>query len=277
MGNGIPLPALALQQQPQVDPVSRYMAMRQQLQQGQIQAEQLQGTRLENEQRQQALTDQQSMTAAMRDWNGEDINQLPGLVLKRGGSAQAVFGLKQSLVGYQKNLAEMSKDQLANEAQKNDYISGHIDAVKALPVEQQAPAFDAAKADLVKHGYLDPQAAQGLQYQGPDQLDTLEKLFQSHTQQVESTLKGQQTQEAGAKAALDQIKVNLSKNSKPGDFDALIDSAASGPANQALNWRTKGMVNFALQRGDIESANRAITEMSNQFTHSPVGRVRCGI
>src|ERR1035438_1077546 len=125
----------------------------------------------------------------MHQWDGKDINELPALILKNGGSAQAVFGMKNQIVSYQKNLAEMTKDQLANEATKNDTIAGHIDTVKALPAEQQPQAFEAAKTDLVQKGYLPAQAAQGMQYQGPGQLDALEKMYQAHSQQVDTALK----------------------------------------------------------------------------------------
>ena len=47
----------------------------QQVQQGQIQ-----------------LQDQQAMSQAMKDWDGKNMEELPRLVLKHGGSAQAVFG-----------------------------------------------------------------------------------------------------------------------------------------------------------------------------------------
>jgi hypothetical protein len=63
----------------------------------------------------------------------------------------------------------------------------------------------------------------------------------------------------------------LSKNSAPGDFDSTIDSivprqlANGTPSpNAALNLRTKAMVNFALKRGDLEGAQKAISAASEQ-------------
>jgi hypothetical protein len=267
--SSIPLPALDLkyQQQPSVlDQVNHVMALRSLMQGQQIQQAQLQGEQQKNEMGALQLRDQKAMTAAMQSWDGNDFNDLPGLVLKNGGSANAVMGLKNQLVDYQQKLANLTKDQLGNEKTKNDYFAQAIDNVKSLPADQQPTAFESAKQDAIQRGYLDPKQAQGLQYQGPQQLDLLEKSLTGHSAAVDAALKQSETAKNSTQAALDQIKLNLSKNSKPGDFDSIIDQAASpqGP-NAALNTRTKSLVNFALQRGDVDSANRAITEMSNQL------------
>lgn len=255
----IPLPALAVNPPP--NPLDQYSKVLQ-----------LQALTQENRQRQLALSDQQAASDAMHEWDGKDINDLPSLLLKHGGSANAVFGMKNQILGYQKNLQEMTKDQLANEATKNDVIAGHIQTVMDQPEEQQPQAFETSKQDLVKRGYMTPEAAQGLQYQGPAQLAAAQKFFMSHTQQVEAALKtaeagkaGQEAARAKVQTALDQIKLNLSQNSKPGDFDAQIDTIAPKATNASLNLRTKSMVNFALGRGDIESANAAIKQASEQI------------
>jgi len=209
------------------------------------------------------LQDRQAQTAAMQEWNGQNWEDYPGLIKKHGGSAQAVIGATQGIVKMQTDLANRKKVELENEDVKNGYIAQHIENVKALPPEQQPTAFEAAKADLVQRHYMDPQQAQGMQYQGPQQLDLLEKMYRAHGAATKEALETAQTQEATQKAALDRIKVKLALGSKPGDFDTLIDQVATGP-NAALGLRTKSLVNFALQRGDIESANKAITEMSQQ-------------
>ena len=201
--SSIPLPALQVSRpQDPLESFQRLVQRRNASVQRDILQQQAQAGQLENQQRQQALSDQQAMTKAMGEWDGKDIENLPGIVLKHGGSANAVFGLRNQIVSYQKNLQEMTKDQLANEGTKNDAIAGHIDQVKSLPPDQQPQAFENAKADLMKRGYLDPQQAQGLTYGGPQQLDALEKFYQSHTQQVESALKAAQTTEATNKGNL---------------------------------------------------------------------------
>src|ERR1700746_654584 len=146
------------------------------------------------------LADRQAITQAMKQWDGKDINDLPGLVLKANGSANAVLGLKSNIVKYQTDLAKMTADQLTNEATKNDAIAGHIDAIKGLDPAQKPQAFEAAKADLVKNNYMTPQEAQSTAYPGPDGLDNLEKMYVSHSAQVANALKASETQTNTAEA-----------------------------------------------------------------------------
>ena len=255
MGSSYGLPALAVNQQ-QPSPIEQYahIAQLQNLIQGQkTQQLQQQGMQQENQQRAIQLQDQQAQSAAMKDWDGKDLNELPSLILKHGGSAQAVFGMKNNILTYNTNLQKMTKDQLENESTKNDMIAGHIDSVKSLPPEQQPAAFDAAKQDLVQKGYLDPQHAQQLQYQGPDQLAQAEKLYTAHSAQVSDALKSAQEGEATAKGAAatseaqtaaaklkfeqsggmnpDQRELNdyLSKNPGKGPSDFLVWKAQHSP------------------------------------------------
>ena len=175
--------------------------------QQQLQQQQIQGAQLENQVRQRQVQDQNAMTQAMQEWDGKDINQLPGLVLKNHGSANAVLGLKSSLLDYSTKLNGLTTSELANEKQVNDMIAGHIDSIKQLPAEQQPQAFEAAKQDLAQK--LPPQYQQqiaGIQYQGPQQLDVLEKMFMGHSAQVDQALKQAQTGEAQAKSAQSQAE-----------------------------------------------------------------------
>lgn len=197
--------------------VERFARVRQLMQQqammpGQLQAQQqsLQAGAMENQQKQIQLKDQQAMTDAMHEWDGKDINQLPGLMLKHGASAQTVMSTKTGIIKQQQDLANLSKDQLANEKVKNDYFAQQIENVKSLPPEQQPQAFEAAKADAIQKGHLDPQSAQAMQYQGPQQLDLMEKSLLGHSQALETALKGAQTTEAanrGAQSAANTTKI----------------------------------------------------------------------
>jgi hypothetical protein len=267
--SSIPLPALDIKpaQPPSVlDQLGHIMALRnlmggQQLQQGQVQLQQaqLQGEQQKNQMGAIQLQDQKAMSAAMQAWDGKDINDVPGLALKQGASAQTVFGLKQQLITYQKNLQEMTKDQLANEATKNDVIAGHIDAVKNLPPDQQPQAFQSAKADLLKRGYMDPQTAQGLQYQGPQQLDVLEKFYQSHSQLVDSALKSAQTGEQNSQASAAQAEEENRRAQLPGiTAQSNAQSATAVPLAQ-LNMKQKQAEIAATQASTaktrVETAN----------------------
>lgn len=183
--SSIPLPALGIhQQESPLDQYARALQIRNMQQQGQLlpgqlqmQQQQIQASQQENQMRQQQLSDQQAMTKAMQEWDGKDFSQLPGLVMKHGASAQTVLGLRSSIVKQQTDLAQLSKEQLANEKTKNDFFAQELENVKSFPEEQRPQAFQSALQRSVQKGYLDPQQAQGMQYQGPDQLDMLEKSF----------------------------------------------------------------------------------------------------
>lgn len=180
----------------------RQMNQQQALMPGQIEAQRLENEQRtqENTQRAQALKDQQAATAAMQEWDGKDINALPGLVLKHGASAQTVLGMKAGIIKQQQDLANLTKDQLANERTKNDYFVQAIDNVKSLPPEQQPAAFQSAVQDAVQKGHLDPQQAQGMQYQGPQQLDMLEKVLMGHSASVDAALKQAEARDKAASA-----------------------------------------------------------------------------
>ncbi len=263
----IPLVALAIQQQQneKPDPVTQFMQMR-------AQQQQYEAGQQENQMRSMAIQDQQASTAAMRAWDGQTLEDLPGLILKHGGSAQAVMGAKSNILAYQTQLATKKKTDLENEQSQNDYIAQHVDNVKNLPVEQQPTAFEAAKADLVQKGYLDPKMAQGLVYQSPEQLNFLEKSYMAHSAATADALKEADTRQKSAEAALTEIKLKMARNAKPGDFDAQIDQIvprqlANGQPSPdvGLNLRTKAMVNFSLSRGDVEGAQKAIDAASAQI------------
>jgi hypothetical protein len=262
----MPLPALSVN--PPADAlggVQRILALKSVLGQQQLQQQDIQRGNIQ-------LQDQQATSAAMREWDGKDYNDLPGLILKNGGSSTAVFSARNQVLDYQTKLTNLTKDQLANEKTKNDYFAEAIDNVKSLPPEQQPDAFEAAKADSVQRGHLDPQVAQKLTYQGPDQLDMLEKNLIGHSAAVDQVVKAAeakknvaQANEADVNTALQQVKLKLSKNSGPGDFDAQIDKLAPTTGSFApLNRQLKTMVNGALSRGDYESANRLLNEGFNQ-------------
>lgn len=216
----IPLPALGIKPpQDPVDNLSRLAQLKSALLQQQMIPGQIQAQQLENEQRQQQnqitaqqLKDQQATTQAMQEWDGKDINALPGLVLKHGASATAVFGLKKNIIDQQQQLATLTKDQLANQAAVSDQLLGHIDTLKGItdPVQRAQAAKDQASqilsSPLAK--MLDPQTGQMLQgmaagqfVPNDDQLSLFEKGLTSHSKQIEETLKAQQGAEANAKAA----------------------------------------------------------------------------
>src|SRR6266852_4862415 len=105
----IPLPALSVETKQQ-SPLALY-AQAQQIRNAQTQ-QQLAST--EVQQRQLQLQDTQATTAAMKEWDGKNPDDLPPLVLKHGGSSTAVFGLKNQILDWKTKAATLTKDQLDN-------------------------------------------------------------------------------------------------------------------------------------------------------------------
>lgn len=272
-----PIPVTPLEQQPNM------LQMLAGVQQ--VKNQQQQGVALgqENQQRQMSIQDQQAMTAAMHEWDGKDLNGLTPLMVKHGASANAVIGLKGKILEQQekystiaKNDADTGQKNLESMKMKNDAIVGGINSLKDIPDEQLAQAIPGVIQSLTQQGALSPQESQqaGQLVQSGDpaairkQLSIFSKLHSTASQQMDQAAKDaqafkdkQQGNEAQVKTALDQIKLNLSKNSKPGDFDAQIDQIYP-PNSQAggQNRMTKAVVNSSLQRGDFDGARKFIDQ-----------------
>ena len=125
------------QQRAQIAPLQQ-----QQAQQG------IQSGGVQLQQQQQALKDQQATTAAMQSWNGQDYKDLVPLVLKHGGSAQAVFGLQKQASDYQhtvsetlKNNAEGGLAQVKTQEQLHDMKSGTIQGIMGASDQQLLQAI----------------------------------------------------------------------------------------------------------------------------------------
>lgn len=221
----IPLPALAVKpiEQPdvmaQMGNLYRLKAAQQQLQNAPLERQaleqQVQAGGLQVQQQQQALKDQQAMTAAMQTWDGKDLNQLPALVLKHGGSATAVMGLKQKSLEMQKTYSDIAAQDATTGAKRletmkgqNDIVAGAVGNVMQMPDQQIAQGLVSTAQDLAQRGLIDPQHAQqaaqlaqsGNPAQIRQQLSILQKGYMAQSQQMESALKGAQTTEASSRA-----------------------------------------------------------------------------
>src|SRR5580765_3566693 len=174
--SGIPLPALAVNPSQQPDlmgQLGKLSALKSAGQQQQVQG-------LEIQQKQQELSDSQAMTAAMQQWDGKSLDELPSLVIKNKVSAKAVLGLKSSILQQKKTYSEMAKDD-AETGQKNmqmlgekhDMLAGSIKNVLSLPDDQLAAGAQQTLQQSVQSGLLKPEEAQQygqLAQLPPDQL-----------------------------------------------------------------------------------------------------------
>src|ERR1700733_8389120 len=154
----IPLPALDLNKPAASPDVLEQYGRLMQLQNSQRQSQQaqqmaplqlqqaqqnVQTGAVELQQKQQQQKDQQAMTSAMQSWDGKDYNQIIPLVVKNGGSAQAVMGLKKNILDQQTQIATAAKDNadaanagIMATTKKNDLITG---ALSPLLDSKQVP------------------------------------------------------------------------------------------------------------------------------------------
>lgn len=101
---------------------------------------------------QQQIKDQQAMTQALHDWDGQNIDELPSLVIKRGASAGAVLGLKNSIIEQKTKLATLNKDQFAQQERVNDLVQGVHDQVTNAAPEQKQQVYSQGLQQLQAAG-----------------------------------------------------------------------------------------------------------------------------
>ena len=249
----------------------------------QMQSQQLQSQELQL--RQQQINDQQATTKAMQGWDPSsgDYDALAKSVLQNGGSANAATAIQQHGIQVKQQMQGLAKGDLeAFESKKKavgDLFSEHTD----IPDDQlQGWALNQVN-NAVNNKLIDPAHAAQLQ-QKVQQTSDPTQLHASIDQFVKGNLgaaavaaqqkTASETAQNNAKAAnenaqagLNQIKLNLAKNATPGSYDADIDkiydpnSTATGGQNRML----KGLINSALQRGDIDSAKKYVDQaLENQ-------------
>lgn len=248
--------------------------------------QQSQENQLAIQEKQMQLQDQQAMTSAMHEWDGKDLSQLPGLVLKHGGSAQAVFGLKQKTLEQQKTYSDIAKqdaetggNKLKNIQSVNDMLLGGLKSATEGPDETLGQRLQAAAQNVLQatQGTIDPQTAQGIQQSvqqltqlPPDQLKLhlpiLEKSLQGNKAQLDAAEQAAKTSKDVAATAIDQNKLDMIQAAKanPQQFPALVDQVIPKGQYPAANIRTQALVRASLLRGDVDGAQKVITEAVGQ-------------
>lgn len=162
---GIPLVALQGQGAPdplrQANEAMQLSALRGQmaLQPGQLQLQQQQ---IEAQKRQ--LSDQQARTAALQEWSevpgSMPMSELPRLVVKHGGSADAALQMQQSILAQQTQLTTLDKDKLANAQAHTNAIGAAAQAVLGVSPENRPQAYALKMKELAAQGVISPQEAQ---------------------------------------------------------------------------------------------------------------------
>ena len=138
------------------------------LQQQQLQQQQIQQNQLN-------LNDQKAMSDAMHQWDGQDINDLPGLMIKSGASAGAVIGMKQHFQDFAKTQADTAlalgnsgKVNLENQVQRHQNIADAMNNAVitnkdgSLNADATSQALDSLSHNAEFVGNLQPDEAQQL-------------------------------------------------------------------------------------------------------------------
>jgi len=285
----IPLPALNIKTPQQPDLLEKYsqlqqlrasqqqLAMQQQEAPLRMQALQQQ-TQLgagQVQQQQIQLNDQKAMTAAMQDWDGKDYTALPSLVIKHGGSATAVMGLKKNILDQQTQIATAAMDNgkaaQANAAATkahNDLVTGALSPLtdpSQVPDAQLPQALQTTVASLVQQGALDQQhaaAAQKLLQSGdPTQIrqgvNMFRKTLMAQSQIQDDALKTAQTAKAAADAKNAAGKIDPTSPL----YDPSQSSIALGTAPGAAQIQTN-QVQQAGRKAAAEESARMPGEMA---------------
>lgn len=221
---GVPLAALAINTQgpSPLETATRAVQLKsllgQQQQQAQMRPIELQQAQLALQQQQLQVQDQQAATRAMQEWDGKDLNELPQLMKKNGASFQAVTGAQAHILDMHakaaqaiKADADAAKTQFDTENEKNQHLIAGLDNVLSLPPDQQAAALEKEKQLAISNNWLDPQHAQAITYQSPEQLLSLKKTLQGQAAFTAEQSKNAETEKAKQDAALAQMKANQLK------------------------------------------------------------------
>jgi hypothetical protein len=200
-------PSAALQIQPQPSVLDTYGRVQEILNartQNQIQQTQLQ-------QAQQSQADQKAMTAAMQTWDGKDYTAIPSLVLKNGGSANAVFAATQHVQQMRQQAADLAAKDAETNAKNletltktHDSYRGRLQAIIDAPDDQKQTLWQQEIATERAAGTkLDPQITD--QYPG----DATARVYANHFA-LGSVLAKEATENVTAQARKSQADTSAS-------------------------------------------------------------------
>lgn len=199
----------------------------------------LQKQQIEMQKRQ--LSDQQARTAALQEWSNVPgsmpMSELPRLVLKHGGSADASLAMQQSIVQQQMQLTTLDKDKIANAKAHSDAIGAASQAVLSVSPENRAQAYALKMKELLQQGIVSPQEAQQPYDEGMVKLHAAAAM--SAKDQIDTELKKRET----AAAELNANARMANANKPPAEITDIADytktylaakNLPNTPSNQLL-------------------------------------------
>jgi hypothetical protein len=204
---GIPLVALAGRQQPSVLEQAG-QALQLKALQGQIsmQPGQLTEQSQKIQAQQQALNDQKARTDALKEWSevpgSLPPSELPRLILKHGGSADAATKMQQDIIDQQTKLQTLDKDKLANAQTRVNAQGAASQAILSMAPELRPAAYQQKMKELLASGMISPQEAQTPYDEEMVKLHAATAM--SAKDQIDTTLKQRETaaQELAAQARM---------------------------------------------------------------------------
>lgn len=273
----IPLPALDVRQPQQPDTlgdVSKLMALRSMMGQQQVQQQQIQAGQLENQQRQLALQDQQTLRESQKgvDWTQPDaFEKWIGNAQQKGVSPQTLSQLSLQRAQYQEQLSKTDTATLAAEKERNSQLQGHIDAVKGItdPVKRAQAAqlqgqqiLQSGLAKTPQTQQLAQALAQGKYVPTDDELTLFENGLTDHNTQVTQAETIAKTRESNANAAMKEIETAGLKGLTPQLASQQVDNvfAPNDPQTAGQNRLLKNRVLGLLNQGDLAGAKNALRE-----------------
>ena len=201
--------------------------------QQQIQQQNIQSNQQQLQQGKIQLQDQQAVTDAMHDWDGKNMEELPGLVLKHGGSAQAVFGLRDKVISQKQNLLKLSTDEIANQAAQNDQLLGKLNTLDDVP-DAKLPQEIAGISSDPQHQPILQQLA-GIAASDPstarDHLEIIKKSLMGAKEQFSQANQQKETEAKQLQAQADMLRAQQGNIGIKEMNDWLAKNPGKGPSD----------------------------------------------
>jgi hypothetical protein len=194
------------------------------------------------QQQQIQLDDQKASSAAMHEWDGKDMSALPGLMIKHGASANAVFSMKNGILDYASKQSTKAKTDLENDKALHDEVAGALSPgtdSKQVSDADLPNWIRSTGQSLLQGGKIDPQheatveqLAQLPPAQARQQLEVYRKGFMAQSQINDELAKKAEAGMNDAKANLDAAQTEAA-NYKEDSTLGLIDLRTKKPVVDA--------------------------------------------
>jgi hypothetical protein len=213
--SSIPLPALSIKSDQGPGPLQQFMTLQQILgQQTENQTRQVQ-----LQQAQQSQADNKAMTAAMQSWDGKDYTQIPSLILKNGGSANAVFAATKNIQDMKQKASDIAKNDAATQASQLDTTQktmdqnrGRVLSIINAPDNQKQSLWDSEVTKEEQAGTIKPGQLSHT-YPGDDVATAFANHFALGSVLAKETIDQQQAnaRQTSANAAAGELTLNQQK------------------------------------------------------------------